>query len=427
MTVSILKQRAIFGDVCQRGLRSVCWKIYLGYLETLDPSNWMLPLEKERQHYEQLRKKHIVDPNTTNEDTNGTGVRKIVEHHPLSLDETSPWSQFFQDTELRRIIKQDVERTFPDNPYFRKPITQERMTDILFVYCKIHSDVSYRQGMHELLAPILMVVDNDALDPEECVDTDDPDMAKYMSITLNKEFVEHDAFVLFSSVMATAKQWYEFTEEPRRPSVNRTALVSPRSAKFEQLNEMANSSTPILRISHRIHHELLKTIDNDLYEHLEQLAIEPQIYAIRWLRLLFGREFPLADVYCLWDALFADDRSLGAVEYVCISMSLFIREELLSEDYSGCLHQLMRYPTVSDITIFVKQAVHLRQNPLKRQATRFDIVMPCARVKKRNGRSGKRSENVYVSKSWRNSNKCRIHVNKLNGKSAMLSARLEIA
>jgi TBC1 domain family protein 5 len=47
----------------------------------------------------------------------------------------------------------------------------------------------------------------------------------------------------------------------------------------------------------------------------------------RWLRLLFGREFPLADVYCLWDALFADDRSLGAVEYVCVSMLLFIREE----------------------------------------------------------------------------------------------------
>ncbi|RKP27688.1 rab-GTPase-TBC domain-containing protein, partial [Syncephalis pseudoplumigaleata] len=220
----------------------------------------------------------------------------------------SPWGQFFQDTELRRIIQQDVERTFPDNPYFRTPVTQERMTDILFVYCKIHSDVSYRQGMHELLAPVLMVVDHDALDPEACTDTEDPETAKYMAITLNKQFVEHDTFVLFSLIMATAKQWYEFTEEPRRPS-------------------MANSSTPILRISHRIHHELLKTIDNELYEHLEQLAIEPQIYAIRWLRLLFGREFPLADVYCLWDALFADDRSLGAVEYVCVAMLLFIREE----------------------------------------------------------------------------------------------------
>ncbi|KAI9598221.1 hypothetical protein BDF19DRAFT_226276 [Syncephalis fuscata] len=325
----------------------------------------MLSLEKERQHYEQLRKTYIVDPNTTNGDGNESGVRKIVEHHPLSLDEASPWGQFFQDTELRRIIKQDVERTFPDNPYFRTPVTQERMTDILFVYCKIHNDVSYRQGMHELLAPILLVVDHDALDPEECTDAAEPEIAKQMAITLDKNFVEHDAFVLFSSVMGTAKQWYEFTEEPRRSSANRVQLVSPRSAKFEQRNEMANSSTPILRISHRIHHELLKTIDNDLYEHLEELAIEPQIYAIRWLRLLFGREFPLADVYCLWDALFADDRSLSAVEYVCIAMLLFIREELLSEDYSGCLHQLMRYPTISDITVFVKQAVHLRQNPTK--------------------------------------------------------------
>jgi TBC1 domain family protein 5 len=47
----------------------------------------------------------------------------------------------------------------------------------------------------------------------------------------------------------------------------------------------------------------------------------------RWLRLLFGREFPLKDTYRLWDAIFADDKQLGSVEFVCIAMLLLIREE----------------------------------------------------------------------------------------------------
>ncbi|RKP05568.1 rab-GTPase-TBC domain-containing protein, partial [Thamnocephalis sphaerospora] len=298
MSVTTLRKKAVYGDVCVRGLRSVGWKIFLEYLPTLDCATWPLALEKERGHYEQLRKKYIIDPNATEGADNEAGARQV-----------SPWSQFFQDTELRRIIKQDVDRTFPDKPYFRTPAAQERMTDILFVYCKIHHEVSYRQGMHELLAPILLVVDEESVDAAQCTDEKEPLVAAQIAATLDSRFVEHDAFVLFSAVMATAKQWYEFTEEPR----------PARGGK------MANSSTPILRISHRIHHELLKEIDQDLYNHLEELTIEPQIYAIRWLRLLFGREFPLEDAYRLWDALFADDKQLGAVEFVCISMLLLIR------------------------------------------------------------------------------------------------------
>ena len=36
------------------------------------------------------------------------------------------------------------------------------MTDILFIYCKLNQDVSYRQGMHELLAPLYWVLEHDA-------------------------------------------------------------------------------------------------------------------------------------------------------------------------------------------------------------------------------------------------------------------------
>jgi len=53
---------------------------------------------------------------------------------------------------------------FPDNDYFRSEKVQEQMGDILFIYCKINHDVSYRQGMHELVAHMLWVVSSESLD-----------------------------------------------------------------------------------------------------------------------------------------------------------------------------------------------------------------------------------------------------------------------
>lgn len=83
----------------------------------------------------------------------------------------------------------------------------------------------------------------------------------------------------------------------------------------------------------------------------------------RWLRLLFGREFPLPQVYLLWDVVFADDASLSLVDFICLVMLLYIRDELLQNDYAGCLHRLMRFPAISDIKVLCQQAKALRLSP----------------------------------------------------------------
>ena len=134
---------------------------------------------------------------------------------------------------------------------------------------------------------------------------------------------------------------------------------------------------PILRKAHKIHHEYLQVIDHELYIHLEDLGIEPQIYAIRWLRLLFGREFPVQQVYRLWDAMFADDTTLSAADFVCVAMLVYIRDDCMSfmlleladirvvlqSDYANCLHYLMRFPPIADITVLAQQARALRDRP----------------------------------------------------------------
>ena len=48
-------------------------------------------------------------------------------------------------------------------------------------------------------------------------------------------------------------------------------------------------------------------------------------FSRRWIRLLFGREFPLDDVLLLWDALFAEDPTLALIDFICVAMLIRIR------------------------------------------------------------------------------------------------------
>lgn len=45
----------------------------------------------------------------------------------------------------------------------------------------------------------------------------------------------------------------------------------------------------------------------------------------RWIRLLFGREFPLEQLLVLWDTIFAYDPSLDLVDLICTAMLLRVR------------------------------------------------------------------------------------------------------
>jgi TBC1 domain family protein 5 len=54
---------------------------------------------------------------------------------------------------------------FPDIPYFREQRVQSLLTTILYLHASRNPLVGYRQGMHELLAPLLYAVDFDSLDP----------------------------------------------------------------------------------------------------------------------------------------------------------------------------------------------------------------------------------------------------------------------
>ncbi|CAI6333179.1 unnamed protein product [Periconia digitata] len=310
------------------GLRSVCWKIFLLF-KTLDRSSWPNRLSESRNTYRSLHSHYL----------------RAIEHpdefessvDPLTENAESPWEALRADEALRAEIFQDIERCMPENMYFRQPATQNMMLDILFVWCKMHSQIGYRQGMHEILAPLLWVVERDAVDTTQ---TDGQDVDDSLVQMLDAKYIEHDSFTVFSLIMQTAKSFYAPAE-------------TGSSAK----------DTPMIARCSRIFERYLPKADPELAAHLTKLEIVPQIFLLRWIRLLFGREYPLDEVLNMWDALFAIDATLELVDMISVAMLLRIRWDLVAADTNEVFTLLLRYPEPkSPAFTFIKDALYLRDH-----------------------------------------------------------------
>ena len=89
---------------------------------------------------------------------------------------------------------------------------------------------------------------------------------------------------------------------------------------------------------------LLKLHDPEVAFHLEEVGIHASFYAIRWLTTLLSREFLLPDTIRLWDSMFASTHKDNFLRYVCVTMVMVIRDDLLKGDFSSCLRLLQSYP-----------------------------------------------------------------------------------
>jgi TBC1 domain family protein 5 len=139
------------------------------------------------------------------------------------------------------------------------------LLDILFVYCKLNPDVGYRQGMHELLAPILWAVERDSIE----INGIPEGISAVIQSVLDSRFIEHDTFTLFGRIMQTAKGFYD-------PSVDRVVQRGPKGSKIRP----AENQSPILVRCRRIFSDLLPRVDPGLASHLAELDITPQIFLL---------------------------------------------------------------------------------------------------------------------------------------------------
>ncbi|XP_051152437.1 uncharacterized protein LOC127266289 [Andrographis paniculata] len=410
-----------FGD-----LRGIRWRIDLGILPS-SPSASIDDLRRvtanSRRSYAALRKQLLVDPHLPKD---GSNSPDLVMDNPLSQNPDSMWSRFFRNAELERMVDQDLTRLYPERGgYFRTNGCQVMLRRILLLWCLKHPEYGYRQGMHEVLAPLLYVLhvdverlsevrkayedhfadkfdgfsyqENDLMYkfdfekfPECAGDGTGPQNSSRKSsaateldpttqtivllsdaygaegelgVVLSEKFMEHDAYVMFDVLMKGAGGAVAMAE---------FFSTSPYSVSH-------SGFAPVIEASAVIYH-LLAIVDSPLHTHLVELGVEPQYFSMRWLRVLFGREFSLEDLLLIWDEIFACDNArivrdsdkngdFGAlnsargafVSAFAVSMILQLRSSLLASDNAtACLQKLLNFPEDAELGKMVAKAKSLQ-------------------------------------------------------------------
>ncbi|KAM3712405.1 hypothetical protein ACB098_01G180600 [Castanea mollissima] len=406
-------------------LRGVQWRINLGILPSSSIDDLRRVTADSRRRYAGMRRRLLVDPHIPKD---GSNSPNLVMDNPLSLNPDSTWGRFFRNAELEKMVDQDLSRLYPEHgSYFQTPGCQGMLRRILLLWCLRHPEYGYRQGMHELLAPLLYVLQvdvehlsqvrklyedqfTDKFDDLSFLDNDltynfdfkkspdimedengshgnvtkvrsldelDPEIQTIvllsdaygaegeLGIVLSEKFMEHDAFCMLDALMSGA-----------HGSVAMADFFSPTPAGGSY-----TGLPPVLEASSALYH-LLSLVDSSLHSHLVELGVEPQYFALRWLRVLFGREFSLEDLLIIWDEIFASDNSIldkvaeddtmssfgvlnsprGAfISAMAVSMLLYLRSSLLATEHAtSCLQRLLNFPEAVNLKKLIEKAKSLQ-------------------------------------------------------------------
>lgn len=340
--------------------RCLAWRCFLGLLPTKKgsegdsggspatagcaltdlPALWRDVASEWRARYEELKREAFVDPRN-----GSTGPADPAVHNPLSDADESLWKIYWQNEEVKIEIHRDVVRCYPEIEWFQGEEVQGLLLRVLYVHAK-QSKLGYRQGMHELLAPIVLMLHRERESAAEAAAAADPSISALLATFADPQYLEHDAFALLDALLARSGEWFESNSAPPAPAPAGAVAAPP-------------TPSPIIRKCRYIQDALLCKFDTPLYDHLTAISIEPQLYLLRWLRLLFGREFHVEDALIVWDAVFAYDDRLGLVDYFCTAMLMFIRTQLLGRDYTSCIRRLLKFPPIEDISVLVEHALAL--------------------------------------------------------------------
>ena len=166
------------------------------------------------------------------------------------------------------------------------------MTSVLFVWCRLHRDTSYRQGMHELLVPFIYGLEQDKLlarrreggkeDVNEDVNEDEDDdgggegegMRLVRELMDSKE-VEADAYSLFSKLMLQMKGVYE--TKPRQVTYARGEDEDENGSGKTEVGSQDEErprerKTPVLRLCDRIQNVSLRCLDPKVHAKLTEVS-----------------------------------------------------------------------------------------------------------------------------------------------------------
>lgn len=221
-SIETVKRRAYYGGLAP-AVRREGWKYLLGcYPANSTRKERELLLAAKGKEYENYRR----------------------QWESITLEQEARFAKF---RERRHRIEKDVIRTDRTNPMFADDEGEglRRLNNILLTYSFYNFDLSYCQGMNELAAPLLVVMED-----------------------------EVEAFWCFQRFM-------DITEP-----------------NFHKDSNGMHTQLQLLR-------HLCQSLEPELYAYFEAHECSNLYFCFRWLLILYKREFALGEVLRLWEALWS--------------------------------------------------------------------------------------------------------------------------
>jgi hypothetical protein len=206
-------------------------------------------------------------------------------------------------------LDKDTSRTFTDHEWFNLPDTRALIRRVLRCYLRKQGSV-YQQGMTDILGILLIAYRRDVNAHVGLLDVQDMYIRQHV---LAETHMESDCYALFCGVMEHMAGYYT------------AGSVTDRTLPLSQ--------QPLLcQRMYFLWHWLLAKVDPTLYAHLKRCgAVEQgQVFLVRWLRVLFSREFTMSQTLTVWDLVIRSRFKL--VEYVAVAMLASLRSDLLEVD-----------------------------------------------------------------------------------------------
>ena len=371
------------GDI-PKELRPTAWKIFFGIF----PNNsniieWIETINKLRIKYNKKKKKYLSIKKYKGDPLNiggGNNSNKKSERN---------FNTLYEENELRRIINLDIIRTYQNINLFSQEKIKKLLLNILFIWCKENDDVSYRQGMNDLVAILIICFYPYYFSFEEKEKPNKEDVIKYIKIKEPKERykysnivynyfhdedeIECDLFFAFDSLM---KKGMKNLFDPRL-----FQRGEPEYKLYEIFSDMYKEEIDeekvnfISRRCFLLINEKLKKIDEELFQYFKKIDINCGAFLQKWLRCIFCREFELNQVFILWDVILVEDfvnektqkYSLAFMDSICLAMILRLRKYILNRDQNDCFSLLFKYPKIDNIKNIIVLAYHIHQIILQKK------------------------------------------------------------
>ena len=346
---------SLIGTIENQHIRPLIWKTYLNKEEIDNIKSIKEYFQKRKEKYKQFETKIKTVK----------GIKNFS-GDPLGNNQNSEWKTFFEETEVKKTLNLDIIRTYPNKSLFKNKYILNILTNTLVMWSLDNSKLSYRQGMNEICAVIIIClfpyynienkyefIDDNKLN--ELLDNPEKNYKELYNYCYNDKTFEFDIYELFYLFMKNGvKKLYETVESKEQDKnfdFDNYKKYELFQFKVENYNENERKNNKLIQRCDDIIKQKLKNIDSELFNHFVVIDLNCSLFLQKWLKCLFNREFKINEIVLLWDCIVLIGNDLEFIDFITVSILISLRDELLIKNQDDCFQTIFTFNQNNTINI----------------------------------------------------------------------------